>query len=339
MMSDDNLFDNIEVYLEQEQFRKNVTLLQFVATRDREALAELLTAVAGNPVPLVRIKMLLNTPFELRRIWLAAAPNGRIIGYNMLLRQVTYPSGEVQLMLGVHPAWRRQGIGQQLYNDAEGFARAAGYRRISVTVDDDLADSLTFAQRQGFEIVSHQYPSVLDLAAFVDGPFVKYLTAAKLKGIRFFSLAQLGDTAANRRKFYELHRHCAADIPHKTEFPNYEAYHHGRFTVADYQPEGYLVALAGEQWVGMTIVEFRGEEPRAYNAMTGVMRPFRGRGLAQALKLVAVRCARHFEMDELVTINDADNKPMLAINRKMGYRPQTGFYAFLKKLDHSGEDL
>lgn len=310
-----------------------IIMREFVAERDRESLAELLTSIAGNPVPLVRVKMLLNTPFELRRIWLAEAPNGRLVGHAMLLRQATYPNGEVQLLLGVHPEWRRQGIGQQLYENAEAFARAAGYRRISITVDDDLTDSLAFAKHQGFEIVSHQYPSVLDLAEFVDGPFVKYLTTAKLNGIRFFSLAQLGDTAENRRKFYELHRLCAVDIPHKTHFPDYEDYHNGRFEAADYKPEGYLVALAGEQWVGLTIVEFRGEEPRAYNAMTGVIRPFRRRGLAQALKLVAVRCARQFEMDELVTINDSDNEPMLAINRKMGYQPQTGFYAFLKRLD------
>ena len=68
------------------------------------------------------------------------------------------------------------------------------------------------------------------------------------------------------------------------------------------------------------------ERNSAYNAFTGVERDYRGRGLAQALKLLAVRFAQHYGAAYIRTNNDSQNAPMLAVNRKLGYRPEPGKY-------------
>ena len=55
--------------------------------------------------------------------------------------------------------------------------------------------------------------------------------------------------------------------------------------------------------------------------MTGVRRDRRGRGLAQAVKVASAWHARERGLRVLVTANDLDNEPMLAINRKLGFEP------------------
>jgi len=53
---------------------------------------------------------------------------------------------------------------------------------------------------------------------------------------------------------------------------------------------------------------------------TGVARAYRGRRIATALKVRAIRAARRRGVPMLETENHADNHPMLAINRKLGYQ-------------------
>jgi hypothetical protein len=50
--------------------------------------------------------------------------------------------------------------------------------------------------------------------------------------------------------------------------------------------------------------------------------------VAQALKLLAIRCARRYGAVYIRTHNDSENAPMLAINRKLGYQPQPGLYRY-----------
>ena len=69
-----------------------------------------------------------------------------------------------------------------------------------------------------------------------------------------------------------------------------------------------------------------------YNMFTGVQRAYRGRGIALALKLLTIRCARSFSARYVRTHNDSENGPMLAINRKLGYQPEPGLYRVVRDL-------
>jgi RimJ/RimL family protein N-acetyltransferase len=54
---------------------------------------------------------------------------------------------------------------------------------------------------------------------------------------------------------------------------------------------------------------------------TGTLRAYRGRGLALAVKLASIAWAREHGVTSMQTNNDETNAPMLAINRRLGYRP------------------
>jgi GNAT superfamily N-acetyltransferase len=76
-------------------------------------------------------------------------------------------------------------------------------------------------------------------------------------------------------------------------------------------------------------------EPRTvrhmYNMTTGVERDFRGHGLATALEVLAIRCARRYGAAYLRTNNHSENAPMLAVNRKLGYLPEPGKYLLVNR--------
>jgi GNAT superfamily N-acetyltransferase len=76
--------------------------------------------------------------------------------------------------------------------------------------------------------------------------------------------------------------------------------------------------------VGLAAIGIYPADRHAYNAFTGVLRDYRGRGLAQALKLQTILLTKREGMRYIRTHNDSNNAPMLAIDRKPGYKPESG---------------
>lgn len=142
----------------------------------------------------------------------------------------------------------------------------------------------------------------------------------------FFTLADVGDILEHRRKVYELNRITALDIPRRGPFFTFEEYNHLRFEQEAYCADGVILAAAGTTWVGLSQVSLHRVGNFMFNEMTGVLNEYRGYKIAQALKVLAARCARSYGVAELKTFNDSKNAPMLAINRKMGYQAEAGFY-------------
>jgi GNAT superfamily N-acetyltransferase len=98
-----------------------------------------------------------------------------------------------------------------------------------------------------------------------------------------------------------------------------------------YRPDGQIVAAVGETWVGMAAVGYFEATNSMYNMFTGVDPAWRGKGIALALKLLTIACARRYSADYISTNNDSENAPMLAINRTLGYQPEPGYYQMTRE--------
>lgn len=169
----------------------------------------------------------------------------------------------------------------------------------------------------------------LDLRAFDETPFVGWLDEAARQGVAFNTLAALGDTSANRRSLYELNKVCSADIPGRGSFYTFEEYADQRITRTVDDPNGIIIALQNQQWVGMSASSYWSERQVVFAEMTGVVRGWRRKGLALALKVLALRYARATGVPYVFTVHHADNYAPIALNRRLGFvdtdRPTPGF--------------
>jgi GNAT superfamily N-acetyltransferase len=232
----------------------------------------------------------------------------------------------------VAPDHRRRGLGAQLIDDALAFAREQGATRLAAEVRDNATGGLHFAERCGFRTDRHIFESRLHLADFNEQQFIGVVGHMEADDIRFLSLADLGDSDEARRKLYDINATLARDVPgHDGEFMPFEQFQKTVCSASWYRPDGQIVAVVDGTWVGMAAVGYFQNTNSMYNMFTGVDPAWRGRGIALALKLLAIACARRYGAAYISTNNDSENAPMLAINCRLGYQPEPGYYRMIRE--------
>ncbi len=270
---------------------------------------------------------------EIRHRLVLTDADGQIVAYGMTGRTPWDKPGRFWVSVMVDRARRQQGFGTHLYDHLVGLAVGQGATRLDAEIRENQPAGVRFAEQRGFRRLRHNFESTLRLADFDPAPFAGVVEAVKASGIRFSSLGAMGDTQAAREKLYDINRRMAYDIPGwDSDFPPFERFAQNVFEASWYRPEGQLVALDGERWVGMAAIGFFQESNSLYNMMTGVEAEYRGRQIALALKLLSIELARQLGAVYIRTNNDALNAPMLAINRKLGYQPVPGLFWMVKDL-------
>jgi GNAT superfamily N-acetyltransferase len=269
----------------------------------------------------------------LRYRLVAEDESGHIVGYGHLVRDPHMTAGQYWIHLIVAQCARGKGYGHELYQALSSVESATHLR---AEVRDDCSEGLAFAERLGFTVDRHLFESTLDLASFDDRRFIGAIERASAAGggLHFFSLADAGDTDSARRKLWEINTRAAQDVPGSTgEVRPFETFVQQVCNASWYRADGQiLVADPHDQVVGMSAVGYftNAEGTYMYNMMTGVLPEYRGRGIALALKLHTIACARRYGALYLRTNNDSENGPMLAVNEKLGYRREPGLYLLVR---------
>ncbi|TML58674.1 MAG: GNAT family N-acetyltransferase [Actinobacteria bacterium] len=81
-----------------------------------------------------------------------------------------------------------------------------------------------------------------------------------------------------------------------------------------------FLALAGDEVVGCAGLMLDPDRPdRAEHSLTAVRRPWRGRGVAKALKQATIAWAGENGIRELYTWTQRGNEPMRRLNERLGY--------------------
>jgi RimJ/RimL family protein N-acetyltransferase len=273
---------------------------------------------------------------EIRVTTLAFDENCQVIGSWDLDRETWMEPGHYYIKVIVAPEERGHSLGTQMYEAVLGAARERGATYLESSVRETDLISLRFAQRRGFKIDHHSFESTLDLTDFDEHRFEDLMARLQAEGFHFFSLAEAGLTDENKNKLYEVNRASGLDNPgNHGIFPDFYAFSKNVFEASWFRADTQILVSQGERWVGLSAIGIYPEDQHAYNAFTGVLREYRGRGLAQALKLQTIRLAKKEGMRYIRTNNDSKNAPMLAVNRKLGYKPQPGSYQLLCALNES----
>jgi GNAT superfamily N-acetyltransferase len=275
----------------------------------------------------------------------AVTDEGLLVGYASVLGgSGTWVPERFRVIVLVDGSWRGRGAGGALYRETERFAHEQGAAALDADVGEREAAGLAFAERRGFVRERHLFSSLLDLASFDAARFEGAVAAAEDAGIRFTSLAAYPQDDASLARFADLLWELHVDAPGWSATPRLtlEQVRSSYVDRPGWDPAGVLLAVdttAADEWVALAHLTVDGSRsPEAqreaglwlYNAFTGVRRGYRGRGLAQAMKVNAAEYARGRGATAIRTHNDSTNAPMLAVNRKLGYRPEPGYFKMVR---------
>jgi RimJ/RimL family protein N-acetyltransferase len=267
---------------------------------------------------------------------------GKLVGFYWVEHDRVV-AGRAHLNLYVRPERRGQGVGRRLYDAMVAALVPTQAKVLRVSVWDNCPEGRTFADHRGFVEIRHQIAMALDLTTFDDGPYDTIIARLKDERFRFTSMGELDNTEAAQRALYALNDATARDEPGTEGEPSWASFEDFRKRVCEadwYMPDGQIVVIdmasavpGAGAWVAMSAITRPEGADYAYNLHTGVDRAYRGRKLAQAVKVLALRYARNvLEVDTVRTHHNAKNAPMIAIDRKLGYVQQPGTYLMEKEL-------
>ncbi|MGG6310398.1 GNAT family N-acetyltransferase [Paenibacillus macerans] len=265
--------------------------------------------------------------------WVAEDENQQVIGYAYVWRAPWTEPGNLLFTLIVQPESRGNGVGKALYEEIRQWAKDVKASRFIIYMRENDAASLAFAKHRGYVQERHTFESVLDLASFQGALLPDAIDEARRSGIEFVTLAdETGET--NERKLHELYRITHEDIPGYSEsFPWFEEWKKWSIGQTGVRPEWIHIAKDGDRYVGVVTLLQNEQTKAMYHEYTGVLREYRGRHLALALKMLAIQTAQRCGVPYLRTHNDSMNRPMLRINRDLlGFRAEPGNYKMVLEL-------
>jgi mycothiol synthase len=246
-------------------------------------------------------------------IWLLASENGRDVGTGIGVGGWHSPEGVARAEVRVVGEARGRGVGSALLAELSVWARDLGYGELTGGVKEVDAGSLAWAGRRGFVEVGRNSMLVLDLTA-IEAPPVE-----APDGIEIVSWAERPGV---ERGMYEVARQAYPDVPgeEEAEMAPFEEWLSMDMQGASDRPEATFLALADGEVVAYAKLSLSMARPTvAMHDMTGVLRAWRGRGIARALKAAEIAWAKESGFECLETQNEERNEPIRRLNERFGY--------------------
>jgi GNAT superfamily N-acetyltransferase len=222
-------------------------------------------------------------------------------------------------MATVARSHRRQGLGAALYDAAFEHALSLAPARLLTSVYED-EDGIRFARARGFTEEREQQEAVLD---------PRTVTELPAPGI---DLRPVADVDPYLVYTADLEATCDMPSTETIDAMPYEEWEQHTIQHPLFTAEGSFVAMVDGVAAGVSLLCVDFESGRSLNMFTGTMRAYRGRGLGLAVKLGSIHWAAAHGITTMVTANDAENAPMLAINRRLGYTPSGRSFDYVKVL-------
>lgn len=240
--------------------------------------------------------------------------------------------------LAVHPDARGQGIGAALHDELLRRVRERGAREVRTMSSDEPGDApgRAFLEKRGYVAAWERYESRLNPADVDLSRFDGLLSSVAAAGVEFRSLTELAHDPERNRWLHELDWELFQDVPMGmtlTKRP-LDAWVKQELEDPTLALDLSFVAVRPElndpltgPYIGYSTL---GRNPSGfyYIGMTGVKRGERGKGVAKALKVAAMRALAASGGGEIRTFNDAPNVAMLRMNEGLGFKRTSTRYRY-----------
>ncbi len=247
--------------------------------------------------------------------------NGRIVAAASITDNPLLADG-VSIRLTVDSGQRGRGLGRAMAAAVQEVLASRRPRVAGVRVLDDDATSRAWAERRGLVVEDHSIRSRLVPEDFDYERHRTRVARALAEGFVF-------EKPLDDERLYELYVRLIQDVPDHVDPPSRE------FLARQLIQPGAanLIVRDGGTWAGLNLM-IPAPPDGGWTVFTGVLPEHRGRGLATALKAIAIRLA--FRPPDglrwIETSNNATNAPILALNRALGFRRLAGTLFLRKRL-------
>jgi mycothiol synthase len=244
--------------------------------------------------------------------------------------------GTVHLYFDIHPEHPQSQILPILFEAMRSFLKRNKsdiQGLVSGAREDEIA-KVRFLLDRGFRRVMRSPAAALRVAEFNPTPFAPYKERLAQGKIDIFTLAQLNDLEPEwKRKLRDLRWAIIQDVPSSHPFtkPTLAEFDEMILQDPELDEEAFFVALAADgSYIGMSNLWRKEPNGKRFGAgLTGVVRMYRRRGIATALKVRTIQYAQSVGAETIVTSNE-ENNPMYALNLKLGFKPTPAWMSYHK---------
>ena len=241
---------------------------------------------------------------------------------------------QIYLEVNILTEFQSRGFGRQFYDFLELEIARLNPASLLCYVREVHPFALDFVTARGFVEVLRTYHQTLRISSFDFQGFEEVHKKLEANGYSIKSFAQLQEDPECEHKLHALHSAVDADVPRVYDWqaPGFEEFKNKNLENPKMPKEACFIVIKNGDWIGLTQARLRPDPNQIHTGMTGVLREHRGQNLALALKVRAIQYAADHGFLEFHSNNASTNKPMLAINQKLGFIRSSAQIQLEKKL-------
>jgi len=257
----------------------------------------------------------------------------RLIGYAVCWNVVRR---KYRMGLMVHADWRKRGIGGDLLGAVLAASQSMPAATLQARAWDDHADSLQFLRRRGFVETHRMVELHLNLSEAALTPMARLPRSLTAQGIEFTTLKQERQDERFWTKLTDLQQAAVIGWPDPDPdgvmtIPTGDEVRR-MFDSLRTASDTFFLAKADGVFIGYTALGPDHRVPEAIGTGPTAVRPeYRGRGVATALKVLALTHARQQGWRTAVT--RSASPAMIRVNEKFGFRRGRAEVRLVRKLE------
>ena len=195
--------------------------------------------------------------------------------------------------------------------------------KITSEVNEIHMRGIHFLEDRGFIMSMKEQESQLDLIVYKPEKYQDEIARVLNQGFRIVTLSQFRkeDNKADH-KCWKFERVVSPDMPWTDPItvPEFDHYKEHLLAHPHFNPDSWFIVLDGKTMVGLNNLWKTSIETIISTGLTGVLRKYRRKGVATALKHTNLAWAKKQGYKSIRTNNVDSNEGMLSINLKIGFK-------------------